>query len=225
VSIFPARKFLYVKASMKIKISIADDHPLIINGLKQILQNCVDMEILSTYTSGQQLLNGLHALQPDILLLDLQMPNGSGEEIAPLITRQYRLKIIVLTNQDSTYYLKTMMNYGVAGYILKTSVADTIIDAIRQVYQGHVYIDRLLKEKLVQESLQSQEQSDLPQLTRREKEVLELIASNYSSQEIADKLYLSKRTIDNHRLSLLLKLRVKNSATLVKKAMQLGLIS
>jgi DNA-binding NarL/FixJ family response regulator len=214
-----------VKAKSKIRISIADDHPLIINGLKQILRTCDDMEIIATYTSGQQLLNSFHALQPDVLLLDLQMPNGSGEEIAPLIAKQYKtVRTIVLTNQDNTYYLKTMMGHGVAGYILKTSVADIIIEAIRKVNRGEVYIDRLLKEKLVHETLQAKEESATPQLTRREKEVLELIASNYSSQEIADRLYLSKRTIDNHRLSLLLKLGVKNSATLVKKAMQLGLI-
>lgn len=117
------------------------------------------------------------------------------------------------------------MGYGAAGYVLKTSGADTIINAIRLAMKGETFIDPALKEKLVQESLHAKDTAPVPQLTRREKEVLELIASNFSSQEIADQLYLSKRTIDNHRINLLVKLDVKNSATLIKKAMQLGLIN
>lgn len=201
---------------MKIRVTIADDHPLIINGVKQILQCCDDMEVISTYSSGQELLTGLTNIQPDILLLDLHMPNGSGDEVTPIVSEKYKdIKIIALTNQDSTYYVKTMLRYGVAGYILKTSGADTIVEAIRTVNKGESFIDPFLKEKVVQETLQGKEESTVPQLTRREKEILGLIASNFSSQEIADQLFLSKRTIDNHRLSLLLKLGVKNSATLI----------
>jgi DNA-binding NarL/FixJ family response regulator len=118
-----------------------------------------------------------------------------------------------------------MMRHGVAGYILKTSDADTIVDAIRMVYSGQTFVDPLLKERLVEETLQAKKSGTrTPQLTRHEKDVLELIATDCTSQEIADKLFLSKRTIDNHRLSLLLKLDVKNSAALVRKAIHLGLI-
>lgn len=211
---------------MKIRVSIADDHPLIINGLMQIIKSSIDIEVLSTYPNGQELLIGLRSNQPEVLLLDLHMPNGTGEEVAPIITSQYKdIKVIALTNQDNTYYVKTMLNYGAAGYVLKTSGADTILTAIRSVMRQQTFIDPALKEKLVHETLQSKEEVIIPQLTRREKEILDLIASNFSSQEIADQLFLSKRTIDNHRINLLMKLDVKNSATLVKKAMQLGLIN
>jgi DNA-binding NarL/FixJ family response regulator len=208
-------------------MSIADDHPLVINGLKQILECCKDIEIISTYANGQELLEGLETAQPDVLLLDIQMPYKTGDEVAPLILDAYKgIKIIALTNQDNTYYVKTMMRHGVSGYMLKTSDADTIVDAIRLVAGGEVFVDPLLKEKLVEESILGKKTTTrMPQLTRREKEILELIASNFTSQEIADQLFLSKRTIDNHRLSLLLKLDVKNSAALIKKAMQMGLIS
>lgn len=210
---------------MQIRVSIADDHPLIINGLKQILESCDDISIIATYPDGEELLKGLATNQPDVLLLDLHMPKASGEEVAPEISKKYSpIRIIALTNQDNVYYLKTMMQYGVAGYVLKTSGADMIIEAIRSVHNGQTFIDPVLKEKLVEDAL-SAKRSSVPQLTRREKEVLELIASNFSSKEIADQLFLSKRTIDNHRLSLLLKLEVKNSAALIKKAMQLGLIN
>ena len=211
---------------MQIRVSIADDHPLIINGLKQVLETCDDVEILGTYSSGNELLEGLKNAQPDILLLDIQMPDGTGEEVAPIITKNYKkIKIIALTNQDNIYYVRTMMQYGVAGYILKTSGADRIVEAIRTVDHGETFIDPILKEKLVRETLSPNPASTVPQLTRREKEVLELIASNRSSKEIAEQLFLSKRTIDNHRLSLLLKLEVKNSAALIKKAVELGLIN
>jgi DNA-binding NarL/FixJ family response regulator len=212
---------------MKIKVSIADDHPLVINGLRQILECCDDIEIISTFSNGQELLDGLATLHADVLLLDIQMPYRTGDEVAPIVLEECKnIKIIALTNQDNTYYVKTMMRHGVSGYLLKTSDADTIVEAIRNVNAGEQYIDPLLKEKVVQETLQTKRGNPrMPQLTKREKEILELIASNFSSQEIADQLYLSKRTIDNHRLSLLLKLDVKNSATLIKKAMQLGLIN
>ena len=212
---------------MKIRVSIADDHPLIISGLIQIFQDCEDIAVIATYTDGRELLKGLADIQPDVLLLDLHMPHASGEEVAPVILETYKgIKIIALTNQDNTYYVKTMMRLGVSGYVLKTSGADVIIEAIRAVYGGDIFIDPLLKERLVQETLHAKKtQASLPQLTRREKEVLDLIASNFTSQEIADKLFLSKRTIDIHRQNLLLKMEVKNSAALVKKAMQLGLLN
>jgi len=211
---------------MKIRVSIADDHPLVINGLMQILQCCEDITLFSTFTDGEALLSGLPLMPPDVLLLDIQMPYRTGDEAAPLLLEACRdLKIIALTNQDSTTYVTALMRAGVSGYVLKTSDADTIIDAIRLVYQGGQFIDPLLKEKMVQETLQQKKGNPrITQLTRREQEVLDLIASNFTSQEIADQLFLSKRTIDNHRISLLMKLDVKNSAALIKKAMQLGLI-
>ena len=119
---------------MKIRVSIADDHPLIISGLIQIFQDCEDIAVIATYTDGRELLKGLAAIQPDVLLLDLHMPHASGEEVAPVILETYKgIKIIALTNQDNTYYVKTMMRLGVSGYVLKTSGADVIIEAIRAV--------------------------------------------------------------------------------------------
>src|SRR5687768_17378276 len=156
----------------KIRVAIADDHPLIINGLLQIFQSCEDIEVIATYADGRELLKGLAALQPDVLLLDLQMPHGTGEEVAPVISATYpAIKMIALTNQDNTYYVKTMLKLGATGYVLKTSGADSIIDAIRQVNAGEIFIDPLLKEKLVQETLHTKKmQASVPQLTRREKE-------------------------------------------------------
>ncbi len=211
---------------MKIKIAIADDHPLVINGLHHILSNCADMEIIGSYSNGKELLNGFTKALPDVLLLDIQMPGQTGDELAEIISEQYpSVKMLALTNLDNVYYIKNMLRKGVHGYILKTTREEILLDAIRTVHKGEQYLEPVLKEKVIQDTLQSKKQSVAgPLLSRREKEVLKYIASDLTSQQIADKLFVSKRTIDNQRLSLLMKLDVKNVAALVKKGIQLGLI-
>ena len=208
------------------KIAIADDHPLVINGLRHILANCTDIEITGTYSNGQDLLIGLHANLPQILLLDIHMPVLGGEEVADKVAINFpAIKIIVLTNESNVYYIKNMLRKGVQGYLLKTTREDILIDAIRCVYAGGQYIDPLMKEKVLQDTLQAKKQvSANLVLSRNEREVLSLIASDLTSQEIADKLFMSKRTVDAHRLNLLMKLGVKNVAALVKRGIQLGLI-
>ncbi len=210
-----------------IRITIADDHPLVVSGLEKVLSTVKDFKVISTFQNGAELLEGLKTERPDVLLLDLQMPVLSGQEVAPQILELHKeIKIIALTSQESTFFVRKLMKAGVSGYILKTSSADQIVTAIREVIAGNNYVEAALKEKLLQETLSSKK--DAPknlQLTRREQEILQLISSNYTSQEIADKLFVSKRTIDNHRLSLLLKFGVKNSAALIKDAIRLGFIT
>ncbi len=209
-----------------IRVAIADDHPLVINGLHHILANSADMEVIASYTNGRELLKGLTAQQPDVLLLDIQMPGQTGDELAEIISAQYpTVRMLALTNQDNVYYIKNMLRKGVHGYILKTTREDILLEAIRVLYQGGQYLEASLKEKVLQDTLQAKKQTAAtPVLSRREKEVLQLIAQNLTSQQIADQLFLSKRTVDNHRLSLLMKLGAKNAAAMVKTAIQLGLI-
>lgn len=211
---------------MNIKVAIADDHPLVISGLHFILSNCPDIEIIGSYSNGNELLKGFATAQPDVLLLDIHMPGQTGEELAEIITERYpAVKMLALTNLDNVYYIKSMMRKGVHGYILKTSREQVLLEAIRAVHKGEQYLEANLKEKVLQDSLQAKRQmSANPILSWREKEVLQLISSDLTSQQIADKLLISKRTVDNYRLSLLMKLGAKNVAALVKKGIQLGLI-
>jgi len=211
---------------MKIKIAIADDHPLVITGVHHIISNSSDMEIAGSYTDGKELLKGLAVKQPDVLLLDIQMPGQTGDELAEVINEWYpKIKILALTNQDNVYYIKNMLRKGVIGYILKTTQENILLDAIRTVFRGEQYLDAVLKEKVIQDSLQAKKRmSGNPVLSPREKDVLHYIAADLTSQQIADKLFVSKRTIDSYRLSLLMKLGVKNVASLVKKGIQMGLI-
>jgi DNA-binding NarL/FixJ family response regulator len=211
---------------MKIKIAITDDHPLVINGLKMILANSNEMELTGSYNNGRELLKGIAVNVPDVLVLDIHMPGQTGDELAEIITREYpQLKILALTNEDSVYHIRNMLRKGVHGYILKTTSEEILLDAIRRVNRGEQYLETSLKEKIVQDALQAKKQiSASPVLSEREKEVLRYIALDMTSQQIADKIFVSKRTIDYYRLSMLTKLGVKNVGALVKKGIQLGLI-
>ena len=211
---------------MNIKIAIADDHPLVIDGLHFVLTGCPDMEITGSYSNGAQLLAGLKEIQPDVLLLDIHMPAQNGEELAMIISGLYpQIKMLALTNEDNVYYIKSMLRKGVLGYILKTTRKDILLDAIRTVNSGEQYLETMLKEKVIQDTLQAKKEiSAQSEISAREKEVLNYIALDMNSQQIADKLFVSKRTIDFHRLNLLMKLGVKNVGALVKKGIQLGLI-
>lgn len=210
----------------KIRIAIADDHPLILSGLQHVLSLEEDMEVIGCYPDGESLLGSFAAQQPDVLLLDIHMPGQTGDELARMIVRSHPgIHVLMLTNQDNVYYIKNLLQHGILGYVLKTAPAEVLTEAIRQVSMGLQFLEPALKEKVLQHTLSArQHRPQGPALTRREKEVLKLIASNYSSQEIADQLFISKRTVDNHRIGLLLKLGVKNSAGLVKKAMDQGLL-
>ncbi len=210
----------------KILVSLLDDHPLILTGLQQLLQQDPDIEIGGLYATADALLLDFAKHCPDILLLDIQMPELSGDELALILSKKYpQVRIIILSNLDYPYYIKNLLQYGIMGYLLKSSAKEKVIAAIKAVYAGEQYIDAEVAAKVMEykRSLKMQQTQPLL-LTKREKEILQLIARDYTSQEIAEELYLSKRTIDTHRNSLLLKLDVKNSAGLIKKAMDLGLL-
>lgn len=210
----------------KINVALLDDHPLILSGLETLISKEEDIHVTGTFQSGAALLKAMEQKLPDVLLLDIHLPEMSGDEIALLITRNYpAVKIIVLSNLDYPYYIKNLIQYGIKGFLLKSSDKGNVILAIRTVFAGEQYIDEEIADKITayRRSI-NQMQAHPLLLTKREKEIMQLIAKDYTSQEIADKLFLSKRTIDTHRNSLLLKLDVKNSAGLIKKAMDMGLL-
>lgn len=211
---------------MAVTIAIADDHPLVLNGLQNVLRDSKEMKVIDVYSNGAELLEGLTGKAPDILLLDIQMPGKQGDELAKIISRKYPdIKIIALTNLENVYFIKSMFQAGVMGYVLKTAREDVLLEAIRTVYAGSQFLEATLREQVMQHTLSSgHKNSENPLLTQREREVLQLIAANHTSREIAEMLFLSKRTIDHHRNSILLKLDVKNTAGLIKKAITLGLI-
>lgn len=181
-----------------------------------------------TYDNGNALLAGLTLHQPDILLLDIQLPDITGEELAVIIRRVYpMIKIIAVTGFNTAEHARLMLEKGVSGYILKNTDEYKLSQAIRNVYEGGRYIDPLVQEKILNDLYGADNTRSAgykPVLTKREKEILNLIMEELTSQQMADRLQLSLRTVENHRVSLMQKLNAKNIAGIVKRAFQLGLV-
>lgn len=205
-----------------IRIAIADDHSLVINGLQKIFSTSTEVNIIGTYSNGDQLLAGLQLQQPDVLLLDIQMPGKNGIELAGMVHKQYpEVKIIALTNVEVIYQVRKMMKQGCMGYLLKDVDAETLYAAIQKVYNGETVVHEKIKTGLTNSLMVSNQPQ---QITRREIEVLQLIAQELTTAQIAEKLFISFATVENHRNRMLQKLGVKNTAGLIKKGMEQGLI-
>jgi DNA-binding NarL/FixJ family response regulator len=186
-----------------------------------------DISIAGTYNNGADLLKGLQTKPADVLLLDLQLPDRNGSELAPILLQQYPdIRIIILSGIESTPYIKEMMQKGCKGYLLKSNtVKPVLIEAIKEVYNGGIYIEASIKEQLLHEMLIAKRKLDKlnPKITQRELEVLNLIMEELSNQEIADRLFISLRTVETHRYNLLQKLNAKNTAGLLRIARQMGI--
>jgi DNA-binding NarL/FixJ family response regulator len=212
---------------MTIRVAITDDHPLAVSGIKSMLSLFPEIVVEDTYSSGIALLEGLKLRQPEVLLLDILLPDTSGKELAPMITKHYPdVRIVALTSLDAPAVVKIMIRKGCIGYLLKDTDEQTLRDAIVHAYQGEEFIEPSLKEHMLQHMMGHKRLTSGPvaELTQREKEILNLIVSEHTTQEIADKLFISFRTVENHRYSLLQKLEVKNTAGLVRMAILTGMV-
>jgi len=160
-----------------------------------------------------------------VLLLDIQLPGKTGDELAPIILRKYPgIRILTLTNFDSTLHVSNMLRQGVHGYLLKNAEEDVLIRAIETVYRGESFLEESMKDRLHRLDIRiTRTVSTKSTLTPREKEILQLIVTGDTSQEIAEKLFLSLHTVENYRTSIMLKLDVKNVAALIRKALRTGL--
>ena len=205
-----------------IRVAIVDDQVIILNGLQKILADAPHVKIEGVYNNGDDLFEAMEKNIPDVLLLDIQMPGKSGPELAVIIAKKYpSVKMIALTNVDVISQVKQMLQKGCLGYLLKDVSPEILLKAIETVHNGEQFLKEDFKTQLLN-SLSGNESNHL--ITRREKEILKLIVEENTNQDIAGKLFLSLRTVENHRNNLLQKLQVKNTAGLVKVAIQEGLI-
>jgi len=212
---------------MPISVSIVDDHPLATSGVSSMLEGYDNIVVRGVYHSAASLMDGLSAFSPDVLLLDILIPGNSGKTLAPVIKQLYPfVRIVALTSLDAPAMLSSMMRRGCSGYLLKDTDRQNLIAAIETTYAGKEFIDPSLKEKILAHVLHpNQDKEDvMPEITKRELQILQLIAEENTTREISEKLYISFRTVENHRYSLLQKLDVKNTVGLVRVALKLGLV-
>jgi len=211
---------------MPINLAIIDDHPLAISGIKSMLSTYPNIQVTQTYNTAASLMIGLTKSQPQVLLLDIMLPDQSGKELAPIIAAKYpNIQIIALTSLDAPAVVQNMMKHGCKGFLLKGTSQNTLVRAIEQVSKGEEFIEPSIKELLLDFMLKNWKYTEeMLELTPREKEILKLISDELTTQEIADKLFISFRTVEAHRYNLLQKLGVKNTAGLVKMALKLGLV-
>lgn len=210
---------------MSIRVAITDDHPVVTNGLSKILSEFSSIAVVGAYANGKDLLDNISESQPDVLLLDMHLPDLEGPELAKRLLKIYpQLSILVLTSVDVLVQVKKMLQIGCKGYLLKDSDDVTIVAAIETVYKGGQFLSPVLQQRIMEDMFKGGTRKNQTTLTQREKEVLQLISDEFTSQEIAAKLFISPHTVENHRISLMGKLNAKNTAGLVRKAIEFGLI-
>lgn len=210
-----------------IKVAITDDHPLLLQGVKNILDGREGFQVTGCYTSGGILLAALQKEQPDVLLLDLQLAGDpQGKDLIVRLRQDYpELRILVLTSNDNAYNIQIILNAGAQGYLLKNIEQDLLMEAIETIYKGEEYLSPEVKNILL-DSLRKDKTKKVgtESLTPRELDILRLIAEEKTSHEIGEILHLSYRTIETYRLGIMQKLGVKNMVGMVKKAILLGII-
>jgi DNA-binding NarL/FixJ family response regulator len=201
---------------MAIKIFITDDHYMIVEGIRALLQQEESIEWMGHAMTGASCLAFLQRQQPDVLLLDINLPDRSGIDLCREIRKQFpSIRIIGLSSFNQQSYITKMMEEGAAGYLLKNASREELIEGIQAVMDGKSFLSQEAAQVLAQPA-----DAKIPVLTRREKEVLGLIAEGLTNNAIAEKLFISTTTVDTHRKNLLTKFDVKNTANLIRLAAQ-----
>ena len=212
----------------KIRVMLADDHKIFREGVRSILEKERDMEVVDDAANGNEVIEKIEKQEVDVLVLDIDIGTPSGIEITELVSKNHpEVKILILSMLGLHDFVIQALEKGAIGFLLKNTGKDEVLTAIRSVSKGDSYFSREVSEILI-EQLQKptssrKKNADIP-LSTREIEVLKLIALEFSNSEIAEKLFISIRTVDTHRRNLLEKLGVKNTAGLVKFAIQKGLV-
>ena len=208
-----------------IKIIIADDHDVIIDGLMALLNTEKDLQFVGRANNGKLLLEVVKNKPVDLIILDIDMPEMNGVEAAEkLKEKNIDLKILVLTMYNTPDFIANLLRHGVDGYMLKNSSKKELLQAIRSVMNNQTFYSSEVTQTMMDSFRNERTRFDnAPQLTEREKDIVRLIADEYTSREIGEKLFISYHTVERHRKNIIAKLGVKNVAGLVKYAIKNGL--
>jgi DNA-binding NarL/FixJ family response regulator len=208
-----------------IKIAITDDHTIVIEGIKTMLKLSKEIEVVQSFENLKDTFENLDNMV-EVLLLDINLPDGSGIEACKELLKQHSdLKIIALTNFEDSIFIKQILKNGALGYLLKNTSKSELTEAIIQVKKGKRFLPKKISDILLNDSIGSENSSYfIPKLTVREKEILALIIKEFTTDEIANELFVSIKTVESHRSNLIQKLGVKNSAGLVRVAFEKGLM-
>lgn len=199
---------------MAARVFIVDDHYMVIEGIRSLLQNEKGIEWMGHAMNADSCMAFLRQQQPDVILMDINLPDKSGIDLCKDVKAKYPgIFIIGLSTFNQQSFIQRMMDNGASGYVLKNATQEELMDAIMTVLKGKTFLS-----EEASLALRKTESAGKPVLTRREKEVLELIAEGLTNGEIAEKLFVSVTTVDTHRKNLLAKFEAKNTAELVKLA-------
>ena len=213
----------------EIKILIADDHQLIFNGISDMLRTIEEYKIIDHAVNGKEAIEKAIEHNPDLIFMDISMPELNGIEATEIITKSLPyVKIVALTQHEENEYVKQFLGSGGHGYLLKNSSREEFINAIETVLNGKKYLSRQISEQMINDIFEDKGEDEKVQstvkLTRREKEIIQKIADEFSNQEIADELFISLRTVETHRRNIMQKLKVKSVVSLIKYAAQNNII-
>lgn len=204
---------------MKASVFIVDDHYMVIEGIRSLLQNEKDIDWMGHATNAASCLAFLKQHQPDVILMDINLPDKSGIDLCKEVMQLYpSVRVLGLSTFNQQAIIRNIIENGASGYVLKNADKSELLEAIATVMTGNNYLSHE-----VSLSLKKADDS-LPPVTKREKEVLRLIAEGYTNAEIAEKLFLSTATVNTHRKSLLEKFDAKNTAILISKGIKNSLI-
>lgn len=211
----------------KIKVLLADDHQIMLDGLQAIFAKDDSLQVVGTARNGLEVLEFVKKEPVDVLLLDLQMPVMDGLETTMHVLKSHPdIKVILLTTNDEGSIITSIFKLGATGYLLKNASKEYLIQGIKDAYEGKKVLSAHLTEKMIESLTEKPKvrKGAIPKITKREIEVVKLIAKEFTTQEIADALFVSTNTVATHKRNLFVKMDVKNSVGMIKKAVDWGLI-
>jgi len=214
----------------KIRVLVVDDHTVVRDGICALLALAGDIEVVGEADNGREALDRVRELVPDVVLMDVAMPTMDGLEATRRIHREFpQTKVLALSQYDDREYVFSVVEAGAQGFISKTAASSEVVSGIRAVQRGDSFLSPSVAKLLVQHyqagASVRKSQDPYGQLTGREREILKLLAEGYSSQEIADMLIISPKTVEGHKTNLMSKLDIHNRIDLVKYALRKGIIT